>query len=97
MAIFQYNKLTFDFGLINSPPVTWSKYSVVKLIFLVAKSNSIRGFVRPSVRGSVGPSVRPWVGHAFLENLEFKKIQVNSTKFTPFRNCWPCDGLVFEK
>ena len=39
--------------------------------FLVAKSNSIRGFVRQSV----GPSVRGSVRQAFLENREFKQIK----------------------
>ena len=36
--------------------------------FLVAKSNSIRGFVRPWVRGSV----RGWVRNPFLENCQFE-------------------------
>ena len=39
-----------------------------KCMFLVAKSNSIRGFVRPSVRGSV----RGWVRNPFLENRKFE-------------------------
>ena len=43
------------------------------------------------------PSVRGSVGHAFLENREFKKIQVNSTKFTTFRNCWLGHGLVSKR
>ena len=39
--------------------------------FLVAKSNTIRSFFRPSV----GPSIGPWVRHAFLKyrgNGDFK-------------------------
>ena len=39
-------------------------YFKTLLSYLVAKSNSIRGFVRRSV----GPSV----GHGFLENRKFK-------------------------
>ena len=41
-------------------------------LFLVAKSNSIRGFVRRFVGPSVGPWFRPSVGHAFLKNSKFK-------------------------
>ena len=69
---------------------TWDvrfRYSIVFLtasMFLVAKSNSIRGIVcpslRPWVRGSVRGSVRWSVGHAFLEN-KFNKIQQNSRLF----------------
>ena len=44
----------------------------IPIHFLVAKSNSMRGFVRPSVHPSVRWSVGPSVGHAFLGNREFK-------------------------
>ena len=68
---------------------THPKISRGKDCFLVANSNSVRGFlrpwvgpsVRPSDRRSFCPSVGPSMGQAFLENREFKKIQVNSTKF----------------
>ena len=63
--------------------------------FLVAKSNSIRGFVRPSVHRSVRPSVTRFSKTA--NSSKFNKIQQNSTKFTTFRNCWPSDGLVFSR
>ena len=45
--------------------------------FLVAKSNSIRGFVRPSVGPSVRPSVSP-----FFQIAEIDKL-TNLTNLTP--------------
>ena len=49
---------------------------IFNFVSLVAKSNSIRGFVRPWVRRSVGPSVR-------RSRVSWKpQIQVNSTKFS---------------
>ena len=56
--------------------------------FLVAKSNSIRGFVRPSFRRSVCGSVGPSVGHAFLENREFNKIHGYSQLLAGWRSCF---------
>ena len=56
------------------------------ILFLVVKSNSIRGFVRPSVRPSVRGSVTCLSKTA--NSRKFKKIQQNSTKYT-FRNYWP--------
>ena len=68
------------------------------LVFLVAKSYSIRGFVRRSV----GPLVRRSVSQAFLKNREFYEIQTNtskynknSTKIATFRIYWPGVGLVW--
>ena len=76
---------------------THPKISRGKDCFLVANSNSVRGFLRPwvgpSVRGSV--SVRRFSKTA--NSTKFKKIQVNSTKFMTFRSCWPDDGLVSYK
>ena len=61
-CIFKYNFFSF---LRNQQPKEGTKSCKIG-IFLVAKSNSIRGFVRlsirPSVHWSVGPSVRWPVG-----------------------------------
>ena len=46
-----------------------------QIVFLVAKSNSIRGFVRRSIRPSVVPSVGP------SRISQKPQIQENSTKF----------------
>ena len=66
--------------------------------FLVAKSNSIRGFVRPLVRLLVCNPLTKTVktGRIQVNSSKFKQIQVNSTKFTTFCNCWPGDGLVYH-
>ena len=52
-------------------------------LFLVAKSNYIRGFVRPWVRPSVGPLVRRSVARfSKIANLsKFDKIRQNSWLF----------------
>ena len=55
----------------------FSKQSLEKKFFLVVKSNSIRGFVRPSVGRSVGWSVGPSVGPSVRR---FTKT-ANSSKF----------------
>ena len=49
--------------------------------FLVAKSNSIRGFVRPWVRGSVGPWVRRSVRNPLRKNaIMARKLKETSGK-----------------
>ena len=47
-----------------------------RIEFLVAKCNSIKGFVHPSVHPSVHQVTR-----ALLEKRKFKKIRVNYVKF----------------
>ena len=58
--------------------------------FLVAKSNSIRGFVRPWVRGSVGPWVHPSVRNPLTKNA----ITARKLKETSGKHQWNIRELI---
>ena len=73
LSVFQFGK---DVGIVRYILTILIEFprslSCTLSTFLVAKSNSIRGFVRPSLGRSVGP---------FSNIVKTGRIQVNSSKF----------------